>query len=772
MDIAKAYSEKANLTSNHNHSEIWRFQKTFTGFCHTKGVENSNAFNSVYGTTLETYYNRTYGDQLAVRLVSIALVAGATTVFEVWSPVLAALWALTYAAGEVALMVWWRRAQKVLGCLNAAIYNRLQAELIGLSAALSTLAALPCFFTIPGGAVPQLVGVTLAAGILLTVGAQHSLHRHMFLATAPAAAVALVWNLYAIGEGQTPLLFAALGVVFVANARYLQFGNARGFEDLIRHKAEAERALERSRESETLYRLLADNQSDMIALWGPDGSPIYSSPSVVRAFGYTLEDRAKLPNFAAPHPDDVELIRSIFKDLTPEDGLHNADYRLFHRDGSIVWVEGTFQRLNDGSGRMLSTGRVATERKQLERELHRALDDAKAALKAKSDFLANMTHELRTPLTAIVGFSSLLKGAQDLNPIHARQVGIICDASENLLSVVNDVLDFSRLEAGAVELDAHPFDPLSMAQSTVALLANQAAAKDLYLSVEADGFKGSLLGDGARLRQVLTNLLSNAVKFTASGEIKVVIRQAAVGDQRKLRVSVRDTGIGIPSDQIEGIFGRFTQADASVSRQYGGTGLGLAISRRIIEALGGQIAVESEPGKGSNFWFEVVMPAAEAARMGEPEATPAMETGQALRLLLVDDNPVNRELVCALLEPFDVDIETANDGVEAVEAAARAAYDLILMDVQMPNMDGLTATRRIRAAEAVDGGRVPIIALTANVLPEQVARCLEAGMDDHLGKPISPEQLLNMLGRWSTGADNPVTTAADQDTEPMAAQGR
>jgi CheY-like chemotaxis protein len=262
------------------------------------------------------------------------------------------------------------------------------------------------------------------------------------------------------------------------------------------------------------------------------------------------------------------------------------------------------------------------------------------------------------------------------------------------------------------------------------------------------------------------------VKFTASGEIKVVIRQAAVGDQRKLRMSVRDTGIGIPSDQIEGIFGRFTQADASVSRQYGGTGLGLAISRRIIEALGGQIAVESEPGKGSNFWFEVVMPAAEAARMGEPEATPAMETGQALRLLLVDDNPVNRELVCALLEPFDVDIETANDGVEAVEAAARAAYDLILMDVQMPNMDGLTATRRIRAAEAVDGGRVPIIALTANVLPEQVARCLEAGMDDHLGKPISPEQLLNMLGRWSTGADNPVTTAADQDTEPMAAQGR
>lgn len=772
LDITKAYRENANLTSDCNRPAICWFQETFTGSCHKKCVENPSAFNSVYGTTLETYYNRTYGDQLAVRLVSIALVSGVTTVFEVWSPVLAALWALMYAAGEVALVVWWRRAQKVLGSLNAAIYNRLQAELIGLSAALSTLAALPSFFTIPGGDGPQLVGITLAAGILLTVGAQHSLHRHMFLATAPAAAVALVWNLYAFGEGQTPFLFAALGAAFVANARYLQFGNARGFEDLIRHKAEAERALERSRESETLYRLLADNQSDMIALWGPDGSPIYSTPSVVRAFGYTLEERARLPSYTAPHPDDVEMIRSIFQNLTPEDGLHNADYRLFHKDGSIVWLEGTFQRLNDGSGRMLSTARVATERKHLERELHRALDDAKAALKAKSDFLANMTHELRTPLTAIVGFSSLLKDARDLNPLHTRQVGIICDASENLLSVVNDVLDFSRLEAGAVELDAHPFDPLTMAQSTVSLLASQAAAKELSISVEAEGFQGALLGDGARLRQVLTNLLSNAVKFTASGEIRVVIRQAAVGDQRKLRVSVRDTGIGIPSDQIEGIFGRFTQADASVSRQYGGTGLGLAISRRIIEALGGQIAVESEPGKGSTFWFEVIMPAAEAARMDEPEAAPGMEAGHALRLLLVDDNPVNRELVCALLEPFDVDIETANDGVEAVEAAARSTYDLILMDVQMPNMDGLTATRRIRAAEAPYGVRVPIIALTANVLPEQVARCRESGMDDHLGKPISPERLLNMLGRWASGSDDPAATDVGQDSEPLAAQAR
>ncbi|NBU29885.1 MAG: PAS domain-containing hybrid sensor histidine kinase/response regulator, partial [Caulobacteraceae bacterium] len=335
----------------------------------------------------------------------------------------------------------------------------------------------------------------------------------------------------------------------------------------------------------TLYRLLADNQSDMIALWAADGSPVYSTPSVVRAFGYTLEERAQLPQFVNLHPDDAHRVQHLFQTVRPEDGVLSLDYRMFHKDGSVVWVDGTFQRLDDDSDRVLATGRVSTERKQLQHELREALDEAKAALKAKSDFLANMTHELRTPLTAIVGFSSLMKAADDLSPRHARQMGIIHDASENLLTVVNDVLDFSRLEAGAVELDAHPFDPMAVARSTLALMGAQAAAKGLGLSVRSEGDEGMLMGDGARLRQVLTNLISNAVKFTASGDILVTVRQTGVGDQRRLRVSVRDSGIGISPEQRSGIFGRFTQADASVSRRYGGTGLGLAISRLIVEAM-------------------------------------------------------------------------------------------------------------------------------------------------------------------------------------------
>ena len=554
-------------------------------------MDDPNVSTSVYRTSLETYYNRTYGDQLAVRLASITLVSGVTVFLGVWPLAWAALWAVGYLGGELAIVMWWRHARAALNSLTSPTFGRLQTQLIALSALVSSYGAIPCFFTLGGDQGALLLGILLSAGILLTIGAQHSLHRHMFLATAPVAVVALVWNLLQLGEGSMPWLFAAMGIAMAANARFLQKGNARAFEDLIAHKVDAERALEQSRDSEVLYRLLADNQSDMVALWSADGPIVYSSPSILRTFGYTPQEGADGSNIFKLHPDDVELIGDIFSTLSAGDGIRSAEYRLFHKDGTAVWLDGTFQRLDDGSRRILSTARVVTERKRLEGELHRALDEARAALGAKSDFLANMTHELRTPLTAIVGFSGLLRKADDLSPRQARQVGLINDASESLLSVVNDVLDFSRLEAGAVELDAHPFDPAAMARSTVAMLHSQAVAKGLAMSVEVEGFEGSLSGDGARLRQALTNLVSNAVKFTPAGEIRVLVRQAKVGDQRKLRVSVQDSGIGMSADQITGIFGRFTQADASVSRKFGGTGLGLAISKRIIEAMGDQPAL-------------------------------------------------------------------------------------------------------------------------------------------------------------------------------------
>ena len=381
---------------------------------------------------------------------------------------------------------------------------------------------------------------------------------------------------------------------------------------------------------------------------------------------------------------------------------------------------------------------------------------AEAAAAAKTDFLANMTHELRTPLTAIVGFAGVLRGSDALSERDAHHVGLIHDASRTLMGVVGDVLDFSKLEAGGFELDPAAFDPAQTVRSAVAIVAEQAAGKGLELvtRIDAPAFEPLLIGDAPRLRQVLLNFLSNALKFTREGGVTVRLAGTLQADRCALRVEVRDTGIGIDEAHIGALFTRFTQADASVSRQFGGTGLGLAISKQIIEAMGGRIGAESVIGQGSTFWFEVDLPlAGEADILAEPEATPGAALDRPVRVLVVEDNAVNRELITTLLGPFGVEIETACDGAEAVEAVTRGRYDAILMDMQMPVMDGLTATRRIRALADREAARTPIIAMTANVLPEQVARCREAGMDDHIGKPINLPQLLHTLDLWTTPAE-------------------
>jgi PAS domain S-box-containing protein len=514
-------------------------------------------------------------------------------------------------------------------------------------------------------------------------------------------------------------------------------------------RVEVELANGKMKESEALYRLLADNQTDMISLWDADGINLYTSPSSERRFGFSNGERRALENYSNIHPED----RSILEDLTPrvtaESGPATAEFRIIHKNGTVEWVESTLTRVGDGSGGLLSATRVITERKHLQQELEAALGKAQMALAVKADFLANMTHELRTPLNAIVGFSGLLRKSANIKQPESRQVELIYDASQTLLSVVNDVLDFSKLEAGAVELEHHSFDPVQIAEATIALLSAQAAEKGIGISVTTTGEHGPLIGDSARLRQVILNLSSNALKFTASGGIEVVVDQQDDGAQRRLRIAVNDSGIGIPERHIDAVFGRFTQADASVSRKFGGTGLGLSICKKLIDAMGGDIGVKSVEGSGSTFWFEVTLPI--AASLDDHYAAPTeMDIESTFRLLVVDDNPTNRELIVALLAPFDISITTASDGVEAVEHAARSQFDLILMDVQMPNMDGMTATRRIRSSTPLGARRVPIVAMTANVFPEQVARCLEAGMDGHLGKPINPAKFIETLAFWSS----------------------
>ncbi len=505
------------------------------------------------------------------------------------------------------------------------------------------------------------------------------------------------------------------------------------------------------------YRVLADNVTDVIAMNTFSGKRVYISPSVTQAMGYTPEELFTTNNYTFLHPDDSDWVPRALARLVETGGETTLQYRVLHKDGHALWVETNFGLVEGGDAYgeplVISVSRPIDARKALEQDLVEARQRAEAAAAAKSDFLANMTHELRTPLNAIIGFSGVLKSSPRLAGEDGRHASLIHEASNALLEMVNSVLDYSKLEAGAAQLELRPFDPVAPARAMAGLMAEQAGAKGLDLVVQVEGEITPLVGDPTRIRQVLLNFLSNAIKFTAVGRVTVTVTQiAAQAGHDHLRISVTDSGIGVTPAQVEHLFDRFTQADASVSRQYGGTGLGLAICKRSVELMGGTLGCESVKGEGATFWFELTLPHAEALPATTEAAAPAvLET--PLRLLLVEDVAVNRELMATLLAPFEVEIEACENGLLAVEAMARGGFDLVLMDVQMPVMDGLTATRAIRALPQHHARTTPIVAMTANVLPDQVAKCLAAGMDDHIGKPISPSALLGALSRWSAGRE-------------------
>lgn len=512
------------------------------------------------------------------------------------------------------------------------------------------------------------------------------------------------------------------------------------------------------------YRAVFDATMESIAIHD-NGIIIEANTAFEKIFGYTKEEiRGRSILDLTPLTDRQQVLtamQSEYDQPIEARGVRKSGEifpmetrgRFFNFEGKIVRVVCALDITERKRSEQAKIEQITHEKTLMEIREKSVLESSRL----KSQFLANMSHEIRTPLHAVISISDLLKEMELPSQAH-RYIRTLKDSGESLLTLVNDILDYSKIEAGRFDLEKVDFNIVNLIEAQIELMGEKARQKNLALQAFIDPqLPQTLRGDFGRLGQILVNLIGNAIKFTPAGEIKVsCIMKAHRDHQVNVRFEVRDTGVGLSEEKRLQLFKPFTQADASTARRYGGTGLGLSICRSLVELMKGQIDFISHGSQGTTFWFEIPLDVIERSSVGQAaaQASPQEKKTEShfpkAKVLVAEDNSTNQMVITAILKRLEITAHVVNNGLEAVDAFKRDDYDLILMDVQMPEMDGCTATRKIRELEKSEDGeqRLPIVALTANVMQDDRNTCIESGMDDFLGKPVRRELLGQVLERY------------------------
>jgi PAS domain S-box-containing protein len=600
-------------------------------------------------------------------------------------------------------------------------------------------------------ALAYLTGAVINAGIVFPFHRQVTWARLGIYALCVSGLFAydLIWHqpepmkliFYDLAGGVMMAYMAWVFISYTVAGYGRQLSNRR---ELLRHSEALSQAYSDLRENQKDARrlsLVARHAMDSVIMSDAKGRIQWVNECFSKTTGYDPQEAiGQTPVTLLNGPDtDVDVSRGIGRAID-EGRPHRAEILNYTKDGRKIWVETNVVPVLGDDGKVetvVAIERDITQTKQHAQELARAKTAAEAGARAKSSFLATMSHELRTPMNGVIGMADLLCEA-DLPKEYHGYAQTIRSSAEALLNILNDILDLSKLEAGKVELSPVDFNPRQCFQGVFQLLQPQADAKNLTLEIDASTLPDALHLDDARLRQILLNIVGNAVKFTEAGSVTL---RARLIENAQLQITVEDTGIGIPEDRLAKIFDSFAQAETATTRRFGGTGLGLTISRMLTTAMGGSIEVRSQPGQGS--CFTITLPTGKAqgeSASSEPKAH--SDIPNDLKVLVAEDNKTNRFIIRKFFSDLDLDLHFAHDGQQAVEMTKKIGPDIIFMDMSMPHMDGLTATKIIRTSA---GPQPRIVALTANGFASDREACLNAGMDDFLTKPIRKADLIQSL---------------------------